>query len=112
MNNEAIIFGALTILVLSFVSYTLLKWLGRGIQKAKSSSVSRRIQTTASSVLEKTSDAVSQAAKVGASFAKRVTQKDPNSRYDALLKLKQLLDARAITDEEYATEKQKILNPD
>ena len=56
-------------------------------------------------------DAYNAQIKVGDRAEKRISKTTENSdKYDKLLKLSKLKDTGVITDEEFKTEKQKILN--
>ncbi len=66
--------------------------------------VGRKVKSTAASVISKSSEGISK-------VTKSVVRRDASARYDDLLKLKQLLDADAVTLDEFEAEKRKILDP-
>ena len=72
--------------------------------------MAEKVKYTARKAISESSEGLANAAKAGASFASNVIKKDPSHRYDALIKLKQLLDSDAITVDEFEVEKRKLLD--
>ena len=110
-QQESVLFGLFIIIVMTWIAVLFWKWVFRRIEQFKESRVADKVKASAHAAIAKSSEGISTAAKAGATLAKRVTKEDPNARYDALMKIKQLLDAGALTPEEYEIEKQKLLNP-
>ena len=108
MYNESIVWGLVMTVLLIWISVSFLKWAYNRTQRLKESNFARKIKSSATSAIAKSATGISNAAKAGASLARQ--QRDSGSRYDDLLKLKQLLDAGAVTTDEYEVEKRRILD--
>ena len=106
---NALAAGALVGGVLMAVIY-LFKWLARSAKRVANSDTIAKAKSSANSAIAASSGGVTRAVKTGAAIVKKASRQNPNDRYEALLKLKQLLDAGALTDGEYEAEKRKLLN--
>lgn len=101
--------GALVGAVLMATVY-LFKWLARSAKSVATSDTVAKAKSSATSAIAASSDGITKVAKTGAAIVRKASRQNPNDRYEALLKLKQLLDAGALTEDEYKVEKRKLLN--
>lgn len=92
------------------MSVVFFKWAYRRVEQFKRSWVIEAVRSSTHTSIAKSSRTIANAARVGATLANRMVKEDPSARYDALMKLKQLLDAGALTVDEYDVEKQKLLD--
>ena len=101
--------GAVVGAVLMAAVY-LYKWLARSAKRVANSDTIAKAKSSATSAIAASSDGISKAAKTGAAIVRNASRQNPNDRYEALQKLKQLLDAGALTEDEYKAEKRKLLD--
>jgi hypothetical protein len=101
--------GAVVGAVLMAAVY-LYKWLARSAKRVATSDTVAKAKSSAASAIAASSGSITKAAKTSAAIVRKASRQNPNDRYEALLKLKHLLDAGALTEDEYEAEKRKLLD--
>ena len=108
-HQESLLAGLIITVLLVWMSVVFWKWAFRRAQNLKESRIAKKVRSSAQNAIAQSFEGIASAAKASATFARKVTKENPNSRYDALLKIKHLLDAGALTPEEYEAEKRKLI---